>query len=133
MTKVNIHDRASLEQAYPRETFASDAAQNDLAPNELVHGLRIGTAPDEDGWFELEPATRHAGEPKTPNFLAPARRTAELVDRGRYSAPEQTAPPEPDDGYARFLDDVVGAARRFGYRPEESPGIGDPRLRGLRQ
>ena len=32
-----------------------------------------------------------------------------------------------------FLDDIVDAARRFGYKPEESPGQGDPRIRGLRQ
>jgi hypothetical protein len=54
MAKVNIHDRRSLERAYPPEAFATDAAE------------------------------------------------------------------------------IVTAARRVGFRPEDSPGINEPRLRGLR-
>ncbi|MBV8777475.1 MAG: hypothetical protein JO032_18405 [Alphaproteobacteria bacterium] len=133
MARANINDRISLEAAYPAERFARDAAQNDVAPNQLVRGVRIGSAPDEAGWFDLEPAARHVGEPETPHFVAPARRVEPLVERGRYSAPRETAAPDPDDGYRRFLDDIVDAARRFGYRAEASPGIADPRLKGLRQ
>jgi hypothetical protein len=133
MTRVNASDRGSLERAYPAAAFASDAAQNDKTPNELMHGVRIGSAPDAEGWFELERAVRHAGEPASGNFLAPTRRSEELVDRGRYSAPAQVDAPDPARGYRRFLEDVVEAAKRFGYRPEESPGRGDPRLKGLRQ
>ncbi|MFZ2003540.1 MAG: hypothetical protein WB697_10885 [Stellaceae bacterium] len=108
---VNANDRETLEQAYPAEAFASDAAQNEPAAATLHRGVRIGSAPDAAGWFELEPATRHAGEPETPNFLAPAQAAR----------------------HAQFLDDIVAAARRFGYRAEESPGPGDARIKGLRQ
>jgi len=129
MTRVNANDRGSLERAYPADAFASDAAQNDLAPNQLVRGVRIGAAPDAEGWFELERAARHAGEPEAPYFLAPARRGEELVDQGR--SPSQTAPPRPDEGYGRFLDDIIAAAKRYGFRREDSPSR-DPRLRGFR-
>lgn len=132
MAKVNVKDRDSLERAYPADAFASDAAQNGLAPNQLVHGVRIGSAPDKDGGFELERAMRHAGEPETPHFLAPSRRAEELVERGHHQAAQQVAEPRPDRGYAQFLDDIVAAAKRFGFRADETPGRDDPRLRGFR-
>ncbi|HZK88602.1 MAG TPA: hypothetical protein VFC56_00495 [Stellaceae bacterium] len=115
MAKVNVNDRNSLERVYPREAFAGDAVQNDKVPNELRHGVRIDSAPDESGCFVMERATRHAGEPPTPNFLVPARAA------------------DPERGYQQFLDDIAAAAERFGFRADESPGQGDPRIRGLRQ
>jgi len=116
MVKVNANDRGSLESAYPKDAFAGDAARNEV-PSEIVRGVRVGSAPDGDGWFELDIATRHAGEPETPYFLAPAR----------------AGETEAHSGYAQFLDDIVAAAGRFGFRQEESPGPGDARLHGLRQ
>ena len=110
MTRVNANDRGALEDAYPSDAFTSDAARNEVA-SDIVRGVRVGSAPDADGWFELERAMRHAGEPETPYFLAP-----------RMSG-----------GHAQFLDDIVTAAKRFGFRADESPGLGDPRLHGLRQ
>ncbi|HTW53611.1 MAG TPA: hypothetical protein VME45_17095 [Stellaceae bacterium] len=132
MARVNIHDRASLEQAYPAKAFAGDAAQNERASHELRHGVRIGSAPDAAGWFDLERATRHIGEPDTPYFLAPARRAEELVERGHHHAARQDSRPHPAAGYAGFLDDIVAAVKRFGFRAEESPGRDEPRLKGLR-
>lgn len=131
MAKVNANDRASLEAAYSPEAFANDTARNEGSTGALVHGVRIASAPDADGWFALEPATRHAGEPETAYFLAPVRRREELIDQGR--APSLEAPPRPAAGYSRFLDDIVATARRFGYRAADSPGQGDPRIQGLRQ
>jgi len=115
MAKVNANDRSTLERTYPEDAFKSDAAQNEKVPNAVRHGVRIGSAPDPEGCFELERAARHAGEPETPTFLAP------------------TLAAMPEEGYALFLDDVVAAAQRFGFRADESPGQGDPRIRGLRQ
>lgn len=129
MAKVNANDRKTLEQAYPAEAFATDAARNQRSTEPLVHGVRVGSAPDDAGWFELEVATRHAGEPPTPYFLAPNRRRAELTDQGE--AISQEAAPKPQDGYVGFLDDIVGAAKSFGYRSEGSPSR-DPRLKGFR-
>ena len=128
MAKVNANDRASLERAYPADAFASDAARNERSTGPLVHGVRVGSAPDAAGWFELEPATRHADEPETSHFLMPIRRREEMTDQGQGLS--QAAALQPDDGYHRFLDDIVEAARDFGFRREESPSR-DPRLRGF--
>ncbi|HWB51642.1 MAG TPA: hypothetical protein VG651_21215 [Stellaceae bacterium] len=131
MARANTNDRASLEQAYPRDAFANDAAQNERAPHALTHGVLIASAPDEGGWFELTRTRRHAGEPDTPYFLAPARRSEELIEQGHHHAARQVAMPDPARGYARFLDDIVTAAKSAGFRADRSPS-GDPRLRGLR-
>jgi len=124
MARVNIHDRTTLERAYPADDFARDAARNETT-GAVRHGVRIGRAPDGEGWFEVEPAAQHAGEAEAPNFLAPTRRVAD---------PREQSVPSPDRGYGEFLDDIVATANRYGFEPEESPGRGqDPRIRGLRQ
>jgi len=110
MAKVNANDRATLERVYPKDEFVNDAARNDL-PNAIVRGVRVGSAPDDTGGFELERAARHVGEPETPHFLAPHN----------------------GQDYQRFLDDVIAVAQQFGFRTEETPGQGDPRIKGLRQ
>ena len=132
MAKVNLNDRVSLERVYPEDAFANDAAQNERAPNELLRGVLIGSAPDDSGCFELDRATRHVGEPETAHFLAPTRQTEELVEQGDHHAPQQTAPPRPAAGYAQFLDEIIETARRVGFRADQSPGFGDPRLKGFR-
>jgi len=111
MASVDINDRGSLERAYPEDAFASDAAQNEAVSSQFRHGVRIGGAPDRVGRFELARVRRHAGEAAAEDFLIPRK----------------------EAGYTRFLDDIVEAANRVGFRTEESPGLGDPRLRGLRQ
>ncbi|HEY1797713.1 MAG TPA: hypothetical protein VGG57_16495 [Stellaceae bacterium] len=113
MTLVNVHDRSTLERAYPADDFRRDAQRNETT-DAVRHGVRIGRAPDRDGWFEVERAARHAGEAEAANFLEPA------LAHGAQA-------------YSRFLDDVIEAARRFGFKPEDSPGQGDQRIRGLRQ
>ena len=125
MPQANINDRGSIERVYPPDAFARDAAENDRQRVELLKGVRIVSAPDEAGNFALEPATQYTGEAPGAVFLAPFhRRTAE-----EYAA----ADPDPRHGYDAFLDEIVEAARRHGYRPEDSPGPGDRRLRGARQ
>jgi hypothetical protein len=132
MATANVNDRGSLERAYPEDVFANDAAQNDQAKAKVFHGVHIASAPDKDGNFELQRATRHVGEPPSADYLTPVRRTEEPLDRA-HNGPAQVSRPEPGRGYAQFLDDIVNAAQRFGYRADESPGPRDPRLRGLRQ
>jgi hypothetical protein len=126
MATANVNDRGSLERAYPEDAFASDAAQNDQAKAEVFHGVHIGSAPDEDGNFELQRATRHVGEPPSADYLTPVRRT-EPLDQARNNGPAQWSPPESAHAYAQFLDDIVSAAQHFGYRADESPG---PATRG---
>jgi hypothetical protein len=125
MNKVNISDRAGLRRAYPPEAFAEDAAQNSAVATEVLNGVRILRAPDAAGEFELERGSRQVGETTSAAFLTPYRRAPTV-------APADSAAGAPDEHEA-FLDDIVDAARQFGFRPQETPGQGDPRIRGLRQ
>jgi hypothetical protein len=127
MAKANIRDRASIERVYPPDAFAGDAAHNDRAATELHKGVRIVSAPDEAGDFALERTARHLGEaPDAAVFLVPFHRAT--------AAEHAAADLDSRHGYEAFLDDIIAAARRRGYRAETSPGRGeDPRIRGARQ
>ena len=125
MAKANIHDRKSLERVYPPESFERDAGENDRQGGGLLHGIRIGSAPDQAGNFELEPASLHAGEVPGAVFLAPFHRA--ILDK---HAPADC---DPRGEYDAFVAEIIDLARHFGYRAETSPGPGDPRIRGLRQ
>ena len=118
---ANIADRAGLERIYPADAFASGAAQNDNLAAGLERGMRVLSAPDAGGEYGVERASRQVGEAPAPIVLAPRRRPAESGE------------PDPRAGYAEFLDDIVAAARRFGFEAKDTPGRGDPRIRGLRQ
>jgi len=61
MPKANIHRRSTLEEIYPPDAFASDAAQNGRVPNTVLSGVRILSAPDAAGDFEFERATQQIG------------------------------------------------------------------------
>jgi hypothetical protein len=121
MPKANIHRRTTLEEVYPHDAFASDAAQNDRVSNTLLRGVRALSAPDAAGDFDFERATQQIGEASSASFLAPHR------------PPTASADPDPRAGYEAFLNDIVAVAQRFGFEPEQSPGRDEPRLRGLRQ
>src|ERR1051325_11282436 len=125
MPQVNINDRTSIEHVYPPDAFARDAAENDRHRVELLHGVRIASAPDDSGEFEIEPGARHAGEAPGAVFLAPFHRAT-----ANEHAP---ADPDPRHGYDAFIAEIIDAAQHFGYRAANSPGPGDPRLRGERQ
>lgn len=125
MDQANVNDRRSIERIYPPDAFARDAAQNDRPRIEILKGVRIASAPDEAGNFALEPGAQYTGEMPGALFLAPFhRRTAE-----EFAGVD----PDPRHGYGAFIDEIIGAARRHGYRADESPGPDDPRLRGARQ
>jgi hypothetical protein len=74
MAKANIHRRSTLEEVYPPDAFASDAARNGRVPNTVLSGVRILSAPDAAGDFDFERATRQIGEVTSASFLAPHRR-----------------------------------------------------------
>jgi hypothetical protein len=133
MPKANINRRSTLEDVYPRDVFASDAAQNGRMASTVLRGVRILSAPDAAGNFEFERATRQVGEAVSASFLTPHRREDRTADAGHDSPATASAEPDPQAGYAAFLDEIAAAAQRFGYKPEESPGRDEPRLRGLRQ
>ena len=120
MAKANIDDRAALERIYPAAAFAADAAQNDLASSTILRGVRVLSAPDAAGEFDLEPGSRQIGEAAAAPFLEPHR-------AGAQSNADSLA------GYEQFLQDIIETARRFGFEADHTPGRGDPRIRGLRQ
>jgi hypothetical protein len=125
MAIANINDRSSIERIYPADAFAGDASQNDRPKIETLRGVRIMSAPDEAGDFELEPASQQAGEEPQAVFLAPFHRA---------TAEENAAvDPDPRHGYEAFLAEIVDTAQRQGYRAEAAPGVGDARLKGARQ
>lgn len=124
--QANIHNRNSIEQIYPLDAYAADAAENDRDKALVLHGVRIAAAPDEAGNFVLERAAHHAGEAPTAAFLAPFHRATAR----EFAA----ADPDPRHGYEAFLDEIIELAQRpETYRAADSPGPGDPRLKGLRQ
>ncbi len=125
MATANIHDRQSLARIYPPDAFARDAAENDRPKAEVLHGVRVLSAPDAAGEFGLERASHHAGEAPSAVFLAPFHRA--------MAANHAAADPDPRLGYEAFLGEIIDATQRFGYRAAASPGRGDPRLKGERQ
>lgn len=133
MAKANIHRRSTLEDIYPPDAFASDAAQNGRVPNTVLSGVRILSAPDAAGDFDFERATQQIGEAASASFLAPHRREERIVGAGGDSPASVSAEPDPRAGYEAFLADIIAVAQRFGFEQEESPGRDEPRLRGLRQ
>jgi hypothetical protein len=125
MAKANVRDRSSIERVYPPGAFARDAVENDRHRVALRHGVRIGSAPDHAGDFELEPASLYAGEVPGAVFLAPFHHAT--------ANEHPPADPDPHHGYDAFVAEIVDAARQFGYSAETSPGPGDARIRGARQ
>jgi hypothetical protein len=125
MPIANIHDRGSIERVYPCDAYANDASQNERRKPAVLKGVRITEAADEAGIFSIEPAASHAGEVPGVIFLAPFHRVTAQEDIA--------AEPDPRHGYEAFLDEIIEAAQRQGFRAEASPGPGDARLRGPRQ
>jgi hypothetical protein len=70
MPKAKIHRRSTLEEVYPPDVFASDAAKNGRVPKTVLSGVRILSAPDAAGDFEFERATQQIGEAASASFLA---------------------------------------------------------------
>ena len=125
MPPANIHDRASIERIYSCDAYASDASQNERRKPAVLKGVRITERADEAGEFTIERAANHAGEVPGAVFLAPFHRVTAQED--------PAAEPDPWHGYEAFLDEIIEAAQRNGFRAEASPGPADARLRGPRQ
>src|SRR5690348_16152044 len=108
MPKANINRPSTLEEVYPPDVFASDAAQNGRMASTVLRGVRILSAPDAAGDFEFERAARQVGEAVSASFLAPHRREDRMADARRDSPTDASADePGPQAGYAAFLDEIV--------------------------
>jgi hypothetical protein len=135
MHKANINDRASIEALYPRSAFAEDAGRNALGKTPVLYGVRIGSAPDEQGWFSL--VRHHIGEPgggaqavflsaQEPHLAA--TRVGADPGEGGLQPPEAAVSNQADE-YRAFIDSILDTARSADF--EEAIGRGDPRLRGF--
>lgn len=134
MQRANINDRSTIERIYPRAVFMQESNANARAQASVRCGVRIGSAPDASGAFDLVRASRHAGEPDSGNgavFLSPvAQGTGHGADYPAVAA-SGDAGTRPRDAYSAFIDKIIAAARGAHVAP--APGRGDIRLRGLRQ
>lgn len=147
---ANANDRASVERVYPIGEFSVDAAANAKQPaNELLRGVRVLSAPDEAGAFEIERWTKHVGEVHGEAFFAADRTLCGLhvfaalyqplagspgaLAMSRTGQPYAVANPDPREESQTFIDGIIAAAHLVGFRQNESPGFGDARLQGLRQ
>jgi hypothetical protein len=133
---ANIHDRDSVEAVYPEEVFAYEAGLNSRAKATVHKGVRILSAVDERGGFEIERGARHVGEDETqehaiflsPDLIASAQA---LVDGGGYGTTVQRKSGQQADkaaDYVAFVDRIIAAARQADFAAV--PGFKDARLRG---
>src|ERR1700746_3212371 len=130
MPTANIQRRKSIEQVYPRDAFASDAAYNGQVTKEVILGVRILSEPNDNGDFVFERSSHHVGEVATPTFLAPHRREESLATTEEDPRAIKAGLLNPQEGYVEFLVDIIRAAQKFGFEPENSPGRNEPRLQG---
>ena len=137
MERANIHDRGSIERVYPRAVFEQEALSNTRGKASVLHGVRINSAPDGTGAFDLVRAAHQVGEDERSAsgvFLCPfahQHATLEAPEARAGSTDRLDALASVRDDYDVFIDKVVATARTVHFDP--SPGPGDPRLRGLRQ
>jgi hypothetical protein len=115
---VNIHDRSSVEAAYPRAVWEQEAMANSAAEAEVLRGILIQKHADTDGNFQITRAARQVGEKEGDIgavFLCPYIEQAH--DRlapvaGAYGGYPEAPRAKADHGaeYHRFIDRVITAA-----------------------
>ena len=125
MARADLNDRRSVESVYSFDDYGRDSARNEDVANPVRHGVRVASAPDPDGCFELTVAAQQAGE-RDPEgdsvFLAPYRTEP--------PAGEPSASPEGlrRHAYDTFIDGVIETARTAAFKP---PVGRDARLKGF--
>jgi hypothetical protein len=137
MAQANINDRLTLERLYPREAFDRDSRLNAEVKAEVLHGLKITSAPDSSGAFRLVRASRHVAELNPEGdvvFVFPHgyRGDDALIQGPDYGGPEERkeAPSGGHDtAYERFIDQVVEAAQSADFKP--AIGCRESRLEGF--
>jgi hypothetical protein len=135
---ANIHHRDSIETVYPEKDFAFDAGVNSRAKAATRKGVRILSAADGNGDFEIERASRQVGEAGGPDqaiFLSPdlVSSADALVEGGGYGTTiQRESGPQAHKAvdYTAFIDRIIEAAAHADFRPAPR---GDERLRGPRQ
>ena len=106
---------------------------------EVFHGVRITSAEEEDGSFELVRASRQVGEIDSESdtvFLFPelvpevaAMRETDSVYGSAEQQPPPSSPQDEADSYRAFVARIREAARTATFKP--AIGRGEERLRGF--
>jgi hypothetical protein len=137
----NINDPSSIERVYPRSAYDEDVGENSRAKAEVMHGVRIVSAPAADGTFELLRASRQVAEIDVESdsiFLFPVL-PGQTDAPVRQSSGYGEAHPDPDAsrpdrsrnaGYEDFVTRVLRAAENARFKPPV--GRHDERLEGFR-
>jgi hypothetical protein len=138
---ANIFRRETVEAIYPRDVFENDAGLNSTADAVILHGVFIGSAPDEQGQFRMARATRQVGEAQDqagslflPPYLGKAYGAFSLQGGSKGAVIENRDIMEPHlEEYIAFIDELIRAARNLcGPTAQSDVGSGGDRFRGLR-
>ena len=94
MVQANVHDRLTIERLYPRDAFDRDSRMNADVKTEILHGVRVMSAPDANGDFSLARASRHVAEQNPEGdviFVFPHRYQGDdaLMQGPDYGGPEE--------------------------------------------
>jgi hypothetical protein len=94
--------------------------KNGRAAVELIRGIRILSAPDAAGDFDIERSTQQIGEAVSETFLAPHRREDRLVSAGCDSPTGVSADPARGRETTLSLPISLPLRNVFGFRPQQS-------------
>jgi hypothetical protein len=137
MQSVNINQRETIESYYPLDSFVHDANQNARGKAAVMHGLRILSAPNSDGAFNITKARHNVAEDASTEdtlFLYSVRDD----DNNWFDSAEADAskavhskehPVNVSDLYHSFIDRVIETARNAKFQPDI--GRGERRLEGF--
>jgi hypothetical protein len=137
MQSVNINQRETLENFYPLDSFVHDANQNARGKTAVMHGLRILSAPDDNGAFNVTKARHNVAEDashKDTMFLYSVRDD----DNNWFDSDEEDASKavrakdnavDTSELYRGFIDRVIETARNAHF--QDHIGRGEPRLKGF--
>ena len=139
MSTVNVNDRASIEGIYPRDVFASDAANNSRGKALVLEGVLIASQPSETGEFTLQRKRRHVGENDPEGdtlFLAPylGQEYGALEQTPAYGTAEEKGDAineveRSNRDYDTFVDRIIATAKSVRFK--EPIGKHEERLRGF--
>jgi hypothetical protein len=137
MQSVNINQRETIESYYPLDSFVHDASQNARGKAAVMHGLRILSAPDGNGAFNVTKAHHNVAEHSgnyDALFLYSVRDDDDSwFDKGEADAFKAVHAKDHQvdvsDLYRGFIDRVIETARNAKFQPDI--GRGEPRLQGF--
>lgn len=132
---ANINDRTSIQNIYPMDAWEQDGSRNAKGNAAVVYGVKILSAPDKEGAFNLKRVSQHVAEndPESDEvFLTPFESGASEAEAGStYSGGVQPQEHKHLDGdYESFVDRIIATARTAHFKP--AIGVGDDRIKGFR-